>query len=51
MTVKPHSNFKLTAEAKAILREMAREQGISMTAVLEILIRQGAKKQEKKNAS
>jgi len=44
MTIKPHSNFKLTAEAKALLRQMAEAQGISMTATLEILIRQGAKR-------
>ena len=51
MPIKPHSNFKLTEEAKNLLRQMAKEQGLSMTAVLETLIRQGAKKQEKKNVS
>ena len=49
MTVKPHTNFRLTAEAKALLRQMAKEQGISMTAVIETLVRQGAKKQGKEN--
>ena len=41
-TIKPHSNFKLTEEAKELLRQMATAQGISMTAVLEIIVRQAA---------
>lgn len=48
MVIKPHSNFKLTAEAKTFLRQMANEQGLSMTAVLETLIRQAAKKGQSK---
>jgi len=44
MALKLHSNFKLTAEAKTLLRQMAQAQGISMTAMLEVLIRQGANK-------
>ena len=40
---KPRSNFTLTEEAKALLRQMAEAQGISMTAMLEILIRQAGK--------
>ena len=47
-TIKPHSNFKLTEEAKELLRQMATAQGISMTAMLEILIRQAAKKGQDK---
>jgi len=41
---KPRSNFTLTEEAKALLRQMAEAQGISMTAVLEIIVRQAAEK-------
>ena len=45
--VRRRSNFKLTEEAKELLRRMAEEQGISMTAVLELLIRQAAKERGK----
>ena len=41
---RPRSNFTLTEEAKALLRQMAEAQGISMTAVLEIIVRQAAEK-------
>ena len=41
--IKPRSNFKLTEEAKELLRQMSTEQGLSMTAVLETLIRQASK--------
>ena len=43
-------NFALTKEARDILRLLATVQGISMTALLEILIRESGKK-EKRNAS
>lgn len=42
---KPKTNFTLTQEAKDLLRQMAQAQGISMTAVLETLIRQAAQKE------
>ena len=41
---RPRSNFTLTEEAKALLRQMATALGISMTAVLEIIVRQAAEK-------
>jgi hypothetical protein len=40
---KPHSSFRLSGEAKEILRELAKGQGVSLTAMLEILIRDGRK--------
>ena len=49
--VKPRSNFKLTEEAKELLRQMSTEQGLSMTAVLETLIRQAAKKAKQTTVS
>ena len=42
-------NFALTQEARDTLRDIATAQGISMTAMLEIIIRQASKK-EKNNA-
>ena len=39
-----HTTFRLSQEAKEKLKEMAKEKGISMTAVLEVLIRKGWKR-------
>lgn len=44
------TSLRLTPEAKAILQELAKKQGISQAAIVELLVRQEAKKQEKKNA-
>jgi uncharacterized protein (DUF1778 family) len=40
-------NFALTQEARDLLRDMAAAKGVSMTALLEILIREAAKKERK----
>ena len=42
-------NFALTEEARDTLRDIAAAQGVSMTAMLEIIIRQVGKK-DKSNA-
>lgn len=40
---KKHTSFTLSGEALRLLGEIAKSQGISMTAVLEIIIREKAK--------
>lgn len=40
---KKHTSFALSGEALRLLGEIAKSQGISMTAVLEIIIREKAK--------
>jgi uncharacterized protein (DUF1778 family) len=40
-------NFALTEEARNLLRQLADAQGISMTAMLEILIRKAEKERGK----
>jgi hypothetical protein len=42
--MKPSTAFRLTPAARALLDTMSKESGISHTAMLEILIREGAKK-------
>jgi predicted DNA-binding protein len=44
MEKKHASSIRLTVEAKQLLRALAMQSGISMTAVLEILIREHAKR-------
>lgn len=41
--MKKKTSFQLTEEALRLLKQVADKQGISMTALLEILIRQAAK--------
>ena len=38
------SSIRLTVEAKSLLRALATQSGISMTAVLEIIIREHAQR-------
>jgi hypothetical protein len=40
------SHFRLSAEALALLLKMSQAEGISRTAVLEIAIREAAKKRQ-----
>jgi hypothetical protein len=42
--MKPSTAFRLTPTARALLDAMSKASGISHTAMLEILIREGAKK-------
>ena len=42
--MKQSTGFRLTPEARALLDAMSKESGISHTAMLELLIREGAKK-------
>jgi hypothetical protein len=42
--MKQSTGFRLTPEARALLDAMSKATGISHTAMLEILIREGAKK-------
>jgi hypothetical protein len=44
METKQASSIRLTVEAKRLLRVLASQSGISMTAVLEILIREQAQR-------
>ena len=39
------TSFRLTAEARRLLGEIAEHQGLNMTAALEVLIRKEAKQQ------
>jgi predicted HicB family RNase H-like nuclease len=41
----PPMTFRFSEEAQRLLRELAAKQGISMTAVLEILLRKEGKEQ------
>jgi hypothetical protein len=45
--LKEHMTLTFTPEAKAMLAELAQAQGISQSAVLEILIRQATKREKK----
>lgn len=47
MTAQPHTSFRISQEARDLLREIARDHGVSMTAVLELLIRDKARKVNK----
>jgi hypothetical protein len=44
IAMKQSTGFRLTPEARALLDAMSKATGISHTAMLEILIREGAKK-------
>ena len=44
METKQASSIRLTLEAKRLLRALAAQSGISMTAVLEIIIREQAQR-------
>ena len=44
MKTKQASSIRLTLEAKRLLRALASQSGISMTAVLEIIIREQAQR-------
>ncbi len=44
METKHSSSIRLTFEAKRLLRALAMQSGISMTAVLEIIIREQAQR-------
>ena len=44
METKQASSIRLTLEAKRLLRALATQLGISMTAVLEIIIREQAQR-------
>jgi hypothetical protein len=44
IVMKQSTGFRLTPEARALLDAMSKESGISHTAMLELLIREGAKK-------
>lgn len=39
----PHSSFRLSEEGKALLAALAQRNGLTMTAMLEALIRMGAR--------
>lgn len=39
--MKKHTTIRLTDEAKGLLKSMAKEKGVTMTAILEMLIRKG----------
>ena len=43
-SMRPTTSFRLTPEARAMLDAMSKENGISHTAMMELLIREGAKK-------
>lgn len=43
-TMKQPTSFRLSNQARTLLEHMAEELSISQTAMLEILIREGAKK-------
>jgi len=45
--MKKTTNFRLTEEAIALLDALATARGISRTAMLEIIIREAAKKESK----
>jgi hypothetical protein len=42
--MKPSTAFRLTSEARTVLDTMSKATGISHTAMLDIVIREGAKK-------
>ena len=42
------TSLRLSLEAKVLLAVLAKRQGVSQSAIVEILTRQEAKKQEKK---
>jgi predicted DNA-binding protein len=42
--MRPTTSFRLTPEARALLDAMSKENGITHTAMMELLIREGAKK-------
>ena len=44
LCMKQSTGFRLTTEARALLDAMSKANGISHTAMLELLIREGAKK-------
>ena len=44
MKITQASSIRLTVEAKRLLRALATQSGISMTAVLEIIIREQAQR-------
>lgn len=48
MSLTPNSTFRLSKEAKDLLEMLSRESGVSMTAVLELLIRDKARKVKRK---
>ena len=45
MEKKHSSSIRLTLEAKRLLRALAAQSGISMTAMLELMIREKAKRE------
>lgn len=45
METKQASSIRLTLEAKRLLRVLARASGISMSAMLEVMIREKAKRE------
>jgi predicted transcriptional regulator len=45
--MKKTTNFRLTEEAIALLDALAKARGISRTAMLEIIIREAARREEK----
>ena len=45
METKHASSIRLTTEAKRLLRALAAQSGISMTAMLELMIRDRAKRE------
>jgi antitoxin component of RelBE/YafQ-DinJ toxin-antitoxin module len=44
--MKEQSNFRLTDDAKSLLKKIARSLGLTSTAALEVIIREAAKKRE-----
>jgi hypothetical protein len=44
----PHSTFRLSPEARRILRELARQLGVTMTAVLELALREKAARERRR---
>lgn len=45
METKQASSIRLTTEAKRLLRALAKTSGVSMTAMLELMIREKAKRE------
>ena len=45
---KQSTSFRLSAEARKLLEKMAAEDGVSQTAVLELLIRQAARERKQR---
>ena len=44
VTQKPHSSFRLSPEAKALLEALAAHYGLTLTGALELAIRESARK-------